>query len=60
MCCRLQSDKRVTSHQKTGLPGGSYGVSHANFVIAYSRDNLAHLIYPGGVGKEDCSTTCLS
>ena len=38
---------------KTGLPGGSYAVSHANFVIAYSRDNLAHLIYPGGVSKED-------
>jgi protein SCO1 len=38
---------------KAGLPGGSYAVSHANFVIAYSRDNLAHLIYPGGVSKED-------
>jgi protein SCO1 len=38
---------------KTGLSGAGYAVSHANFVIAYSRDNLAHFIYPGGVSKED-------
>jgi hypothetical protein len=25
----------------------------AHFVIAYSRDNRAHLIYPGGVSKDD-------
>jgi protein SCO1/2 len=39
--------------EKTGLPNGNYGVSHANFVIAYTRDNLAHVIYPGGVRKDD-------
>ena len=38
---------------KTGPPNGNYGVSHANFVIAYTRDNLAHIIYPGGVSKDD-------
>jgi protein SCO1 len=38
---------------KTGPPNGNYGVSHANFVIAYTRDNLAHVIYPGGVSKDD-------
>ena len=32
--------------------GGSYS-AHANFVIAYTKDNLAHLIYPGGVGRDD-------
>ena len=43
----------VPPAQKTGPPGGNYGVSHANFVIAYTPDNLAHVIYPGGVSKDD-------
>jgi protein SCO1/2 len=38
---------------KTGLAGGNYAVSHANFVLAYSKDNLAHVIYPGGISKDD-------
>jgi protein SCO1 len=38
---------------KTGPANGNYGVAHANFVLAYSKDNLAHVIYPGGVSKDD-------
>ena len=38
---------------KTGLASANYGVSHANFVLAYSKDNLAHVIYPGGISKDD-------
>jgi protein SCO1/2 len=38
---------------KTGPANGGYGVSHANFVLAYTKDNLAHVIYPGGVSKDD-------
>lgn len=38
---------------KTGSANGNYGLAHANFVIAYSKDNLAHVIYPGGVSKDD-------
>jgi protein SCO1/2 len=38
---------------KTGPANGDYAVSHANFVLAYSRDNLAHVLYPGGVSKDD-------
>src|SRR5579872_2144699 len=38
---------------KTGLANGGYGVAHANFVLAYTTDNLAHVIYPGGVSKDD-------
>ena len=34
-------------------PNGNYAVSHANFVLAYSRDNRAHVIYPAGVSKDD-------
>jgi protein SCO1 len=38
---------------KSGPSKTDYSVSHANFVLAYTRDNLAHVIYPGGVGKDD-------
>jgi protein SCO1 len=37
--------------QKTG--NGNYSVTHANFVIAYTKDNLGHVIYPGGVSEAD-------
>ena len=39
--------------QKGDSRKGSYSVAHANFVLAYTRDNLAHVIYPGGVTKDD-------
>lgn len=39
--------------EKTGPANGNYGVAHANFVIAYTTDELAHVIYPGGVSKDD-------
>jgi protein SCO1/2 len=39
--------------QKTGASGGGYAVAHANFVLAYTKDNRAHVIYPGGVSKDD-------
>jgi len=38
---------------KTERRTGNYSVAHANFVIAYTKDNLAHVIYPGGVREED-------
>jgi len=34
-------------------PGGAYEVGHAAFVLAYTKDNLAHVIYPVGVKEED-------
>lgn len=43
----------VPPASKIGLSSGNYGVSHANFVLAYSKDNLAHVIYPGGVSRND-------
>jgi protein SCO1/2 len=39
--------------QKTNASSGGYGVAHANFVLAYTKDNHAHVIYPGGVSKDD-------
>jgi len=38
---------------KTASAGGDYAVGHANFVVAYTKDNLAHVIYPGGVTQQD-------
>ena len=32
---------------------GSYEVGHAAFVLAYTKDNLAHVIYPVGVSEQD-------
>jgi protein SCO1/2 len=49
----VQRAAGVPVAQKAGPLNGSYSVNHANFVIAYTRDNLAHVIYPGGVSKDD-------
>jgi protein SCO1/2 len=38
---------------KTARAGGSYAMGHANVVLAYTKDNLAHLMYPGGVTRQD-------
>ena len=34
-------------------PDGAYEVGHAAFLLAYTKDNLAHVIYPAGVQPED-------
>jgi protein SCO1 len=47
------TEAAIDAAQKTGPPNGNYAVAHANFVLAYTKDNLAHLIYPGGVSKDD-------
>jgi protein SCO1 len=31
----------------------NYSVVHANFVVAYTRDNRAHVVYPGGISADD-------
>lgn len=40
--------------QKTDPRNGTYSLTHANFVVAYTEDNLGHGIYPGGVSEDDC------
>jgi len=37
----------------TVRPDSNYEVGHSAFVLAYTRDNLAHLIYPVGLKPED-------
>jgi protein SCO1/2 len=39
--------------QKTDPRNGNYSLTHANFVVAYTKDNLGHIIYPGGVSEDD-------
>jgi len=43
----------VPPASKTSLATGDYAVAHASFVVAYTKDNLGHLIYPSGVTQRD-------
>jgi protein SCO1 len=43
----------VPPARKIVRAGDNYAVGHANFVLAYTKDNLAHVIYPGGVTQGD-------
>jgi hypothetical protein len=49
----VQKTAGVPPAQKPKLRNGNYPVAHANFVVAYTKDNLAHVIYPGGVSRDD-------
>jgi protein SCO1/2 len=49
----VQTAAGVPPAQKTRPGDGNYSIGHANFVVAYTKDNLAHVIYPGGISKED-------
>jgi protein SCO1/2 len=49
----VQRTAGVPTARKTEPRNGNYSVAHANFVVAYTKDNLAHVIYPGGVSKDD-------
>ncbi len=49
----VQKAAGVPPAQKTGPRNANYSNAHANFVVAYTKDNLAHIIYPGGVSKDD-------
>jgi protein SCO1/2 len=48
-----QNAAGVPPARKTPLGAQDYAVGHANFVLAYTKDNLAHVIYPGGVTQQD-------
>jgi protein SCO1/2 len=49
----VQKAAGVPPAQQTGPRNGNYSTAHANFVVAYTKDNLAHVIDPGGVSKDD-------
>ena len=48
-----QREAGVPVAKKSVRNAGAYSVGHANFVLAYTKDNLAHVIYPGGVVQQD-------
>jgi protein SCO1 len=48
-----QRAARIPLARKTARAGHDYAVSHASFVLVYTKDNQAHLIYPSGVTPED-------
>jgi protein SCO1 len=39
--------------RKTAGANVDYGLGHSSFVVAYTKDNLAHLIYPDGMSQQD-------
>ena len=43
----------VPTGEKSALANRDYQVGHASFVLAYTKDNLAHVIYPGGITQKD-------
>ncbi|HEY2860551.1 MAG TPA: SCO family protein [Terracidiphilus sp.] len=49
----VQKAAGVPVARRTEPLKSNYAVAHANFVVAYTQDNLAHVIYPGGVSKDD-------
>jgi protein SCO1 len=49
----VQNVAGVPPARKTEPRHGHYAVAHANFVVAYTKDNLAHVIYPGGISEDD-------
>jgi len=48
-----QKEAGVPLARKTNQSTGNYAITHANFVVAYTEDNLGHVIYSGGVSEDD-------
>ena len=48
-----QRAAHIPPASKTVHTNKDYEVRHASFVLAYTKDNLAHVIYPGGVTSTD-------
>jgi protein SCO1/2 len=44
---------KISPAAKTVSAGGAADFGHAAFVIAYTKDNLGHVIYPSGITQED-------
>lgn len=39
--------------EREDLGDGNYAVNHAAYVIAYTKDHIAHTVYPGGMGRKE-------
>jgi len=49
----VQKAAGVSAARRTDSGNASYSVAHANFVVAYTKDDRAHVIYPGGISEAD-------
>jgi protein SCO1/2 len=49
----MQRAMGIFPARKGEVRNQNYAVAHANFVAAFTKDNLAHVIYPGGITSED-------
>jgi hypothetical protein len=47
----LQLAPAVLEQAVAGAPG--YAVGHSSLVVAFTADNLAHVVYPFGIRQED-------
>jgi protein SCO1/2 len=48
-----QSAAGLPPAKKSPLPNGDYGVDHSSIVLVYTKDNLAHVVYPDGMSQQD-------
>jgi len=48
-----QRAARIPVASKAVLANKRYELAHASFVLAYTKDNMAHVIYPGGITPMD-------
>ena len=48
-----QTAAKMSPAAKTVSANGAADFAHAAFVIAYTKDNLGHVIYPSGITPED-------
>ena len=49
----VQRTAQVSAASKIVLANRAYELAHASFVLVYTKDNLAHVIYPGGITPMD-------
>jgi protein SCO1/2 len=49
----IQRGLHLGAATRETLSDTSYGIAHGALVLAYSTDNLAHLVYPFGMRQED-------
>ena len=49
----VQRAAHVPAAQKMARASHDYAVGHASFALVYTKDNLAHVIYPSGMSQDD-------
>jgi len=49
----FQKSLGVPVATRTDIGGGNYTVNHAAYVIAFTKEQLAYTVYPGGMGLDE-------